>query len=283
MSFIKDLYRHPKTKYIFGFGGPRQPGKKPRNPRHTVLKFSLPLSFLLSFMKLVVPAVTWITQASPSFFSSLFLNYPSDAVFRSLFRAVLGVQVAFMLLAILQAWNFLVVWHRKDSTVRRSVVVVSGDLLLVAVAAVNVQLVKSMRAAQPTAEEVLEAVPDLELDVNGKETLERGVTIAFPSNARAIISLVCIDAAVHVAAISFWHWLLPPGWRFPVYYEPLVREKGKRESRTVGGGSPEVELVEQLREGTSGGQMTLASQFWQQEMRMPRATNRQEPEVPITS
>ena len=282
MTFIKDLYRHPKTKYIFGFGGPRNPNKKKRNPRHTVLKICLPLSLILSFVKLVVPFVAWISQASPPYFSSLFLNYPSDDVFRSLFRAVLGVQVGYMILAILQAWNFLVVWHRKDSTIRRSVVVAAGDLLLIAIAAINMQLIISMRDAQPSKEQILQAFPDIDLDNNGSEMLDRGVTHTLPSNARAIIALVCIDAAVHVAAISFWHWLLPPVWRFPVRYEPLVRQKGRKESRTLGGSSSEIELVEQLPEEISERQMTLASQFRKQEMQRQRASNSRKLEVSTT-
>lgn len=281
MSFVGDLYRHPKTKYIFGFGGPRNPDKKKRNPRHILLKICLPLSFILSFIKLVPPFVAWISQATPPSFSSLFLNYPSNDAFRSLFRAVLGVQVGYMLLTILQAWNFLVVWHRKDSTVRRSVVLAAGDLVLVAAAVANMLLVKSMRAAQPSNEEILEAFPDLDLDENGEEILGRGVTHTFPSNARAILALVCIDAAVHVAAITFWHWLLPPVWRFPVHYEPLV-QKPRGGKYSAVGGSSEVELTEQLPTETSEGQKTLASQFQEQETQRPRPRSTIEPEVRST-
>lgn len=278
MSLVKGLYRHPKTKYIFGFGGPRDPDKKKRNPRHTLLKICLPLSLTLSFIKLIGPTVTWIAQTTTPNFASLFLHYPSDDAFRSLFRTALGLQMGYLLLAILQAWNFLVVWHRKDNTVRRSVVVVVGDLLLVAVSAINIQLVNSMRAAQPSKENILEAFPDLHLDDGGRAILDNGVTHTFPSQARAMISLVCIDTAVHAAAIAFWHWLLPPVWRFPVHYEPVVRNRKNGKSSVVGGGS-EVELVEQLPAETSGGNMTLASQFQQQEVRRPSANKMGESKV----
>lgn len=282
MSLIKGLYRHPKTKYILGFGGPRDPDKKKRNPRHTLLEICLPLSLTLSFIKIIAPVAAWIAQTTTPNFASLFLNYPSDDAFRSLFCAVLGAQMGYIALAILQAWNFLVVWHRKDSTVRRSVIVVLGDVLLVALAAINIPLVNSMRAAQPSKDEILEAFPGLDLDGGGRAILDRGVTHTFPSQARVMISLVCIDAAVHVAAIAFWHWLLPPVWRFPAHYEPLVQKRKHGRSSVVGGGS-EVELVEQLPVETPGGDMTLASQFQQQETRRLRANKRRDSEVSTSS
>lgn len=277
MALIKDLYRHERTKYWFGFGGPKKDElKKQRNTRHTVLKSCLPLSALLCFAKLMVSVFSWAMTEN----ADVCLNYPSDDHFRSRFRAVLGVQVPCMVLAALQAWNFLIVWHRKNHSIRRSLLVAAGDSVLIILSAVNVSLVESMRAAAPSAEDIIEEFPDLERD-HRATYLERRLTRSFPSQSIAFLSLVCVDVAIHVSAMAFWHWLLPPVWRFPEHYEPVIREgKGKKDVfEMVRGSSSQVELVEQQSTEASNDQTSLAALFWEQEGKKLRANSRQSAEV----
>lgn len=277
MSLIKDLYRHERTKYIFGFGGPKKPGKD-RNPRHTLLKWALPLSVAVSFVKLLIPVITWITRSDRIQGRAVFLDYPSPD-FRSRFRAVLGVQVAFIAVSLLQAWDFLVVWHRKDNTVRRSVVVVLGDVLLIAIGAADVPLVNSMLAAVPSGADIQAAYPELRIDDERADTLSKGLGRTFPDVSRGLIATACVDAAIHVGAIIFWHWLLPPVWRFPVHFEPVVTRKSKKHEPEITGSDEALELLEQEPDGVPHGYTSLAAHFREQERLRSRAGSRRSVEV----
>lgn len=83
---------------------PQKAGKD-RNPRYTLLKRAL--SFC-SFLNLLIPVATWITCNDRAPGRAVIFGYPSPD-FRSRFPAVLDMQVAFIAVGRLQAWNFLIV------------------------------------------------------------------------------------------------------------------------------------------------------------------------------
>lgn len=278
MSLIKNIYRHEKTKYVFGFGGPKKPSNdgKQRNPRHSVLKWCLTLSSLTTFVKLMITTVGWLSRAEKV---PVFLNYPSPN-FHAHFRAALGLEIAFILVATLQAWNFLAVWHRRHHGKRRSMLVAAADVLLIALAAADVGIVESMIAAAPSTADVQAAFPDLAADDIRVDAFNK-LDVDFYRSSRGSLALACIDAAIHASAIAFWHWLLPPVWRFPDNYEPVVREKrGKRAPGMLGGDShsslpSSVELGElEHTNEASDGQMSLASHYRDQERRRAAAGHR---------
>lgn len=287
MSLIRKIYRHERTKYIFGFGGPKKPSidGKQRNPRRKVLKWSLTLSLCTSFLKLLIPSVGWLSRADRV---PIFLNYPSHD-FQVQIRAFLGVEIAFIALAALQAWNFLVVWHRRNHGKRRSVVVVAGDLLLIALAVADVSLVESMIAIAPSVADVQTAYPDLAADDYRVEAFA-GLANSFRLSSRGSIVLACIDMAIHASAIAFWHFLLPQAWRFPNHFEPVVREKSRKRAPGILGGDSDssplssIELTEQHDPGgASSGWTSLAAHYRDQERRRAAACHGQVTQIMVRS
>jgi hypothetical protein len=279
MSLIRNIYRHEKTKYIFGFGGPKKPRSdgKQRNPRHSVLKWCLTLSLCVSFVKLLILVVGWAFRAGKV---PMLLNYPSHD-FHVHFRGVLGVEIAYIVLAALQSWNFLVVWHRRNHGKRRSMLVAAADVLLIALAAADVGLVESMLAAAPSTADVQATFPNMAVDDDRLVYFEK-LGIDFHRSSGGSLALACIDAAIHASAIAFWHWLLPPVWRFPDNFEPVIREKrNKRAPEMLVGGSDSsppssVELTEQQHPGeASNGQTSLAAHYRDQERRRAAAGHSQ--------
>lgn len=274
MDPIKDLCHHKRPQFWFGFGRPKK-SKKQRHPRHTVLKFCLPVSALLCLIKLCPLVLNWLNHDL-----LLLLSHPSNDGLRFRLRAILGVQVSSMVVAALQAWNFLVFWHRKNNGIRRSISVVVGDLLLIILSAFNVFLVKPLRTAAPKAEDLLQTFSDLETDDRAK-SLERTLIKVLPLRSRFLIFAVLIDVATHASAIAFWHWLLPPRWRFPNHYEPLVREK-KKESNILSiadGVGVQLELIGRPPTEPPDSQTSLAAHFLEQERQKSRENIKQSAEV----
>jgi hypothetical protein len=278
MSLIKNIYRHEKTKYIFGFGGPKKPSTdgKQRNPRHSVLKWCLTLSLCVCFIKLLILTVGWAFRGSNVGYVPVLLDYPSQD-FRAQFRAVLGVEITSIVFTALQAWNFLVVWHRRNHGKRRSMLVAAADVLLIAFAVANVGLAESMIAAAPSRTDFQATLPDLAVDDYRLKLFDK-LDSDFRRSSRGSLVLACIDAAIHASAIAFWHWLLPPVWRFPDNFEPVVREKRKKRVPGMLAGdsdsspSSSVELTEQQNLGeASTYQTSLATHYRNQERRRAEA------------
>jgi hypothetical protein len=206
----------------------------------------------------------------------MLLNYPSHDL-HARFRAVLGLEISYIVLAALQGWNFLVIWHRKNHGKRRSMLVAAADVLLIALAVADVGSVESMLAAAPSKADVQATFPNMAVDDDRLVFFEK-LGIDFHTSSRGSLALACIDAAIHASAIAFWHWLLPPVWRFPDTFEPVVREKRKKRVPGILAGDSDssppssVELTDQQHPGeASHDQTSLAAHYRDQERRRTAA------------
>jgi len=248
-------YLHKTTSFWVGFSDRARRGGRGRNPRQHVFRWCLALTMLLSLVKFVVLVFFWINITDVI---TILVLYSSHDFLTRLY-AVRRLFAAFTVLAPLQVVNFLIVWPRKNHGARRSALVVAGDLLLIALTTVQSSLIESTIAVAPSAEDDLSAAA---LEVFARSF--HGFTWSF-------MALVSLDAAVHASAMAFWHWLLPPVWRFPNHFEPVVREDGRKRVPGVRPGEDDspVELAEL---SSLSCQTSLAAHFRDQEKLRARAS-----------
>ncbi|KAI1473950.1 hypothetical protein F4774DRAFT_402325 [Daldinia eschscholtzii] len=211
------------------------------NKRHLLLKICVPISITLNVIKILVICLDfaswWSVLLPESRADSDITRFVAprdipDKDVRHTFGNIIILLIVQVPTSILHMLYFVLFWHRKGKTYRRSAI-------LAVLGAVGVILAGAVLGlSQIAAEKPIDI--DRTLQLYPKLTAQHieeeydGFTQSLLMSAQFVLAASIVDALVQGVIIAFWVWLLPPYWRIPDQYEPVVVNRTKKQQRLEG-------------------------------------------------
>ncbi|KAI1802158.1 hypothetical protein F4811DRAFT_530776 [Daldinia bambusicola] len=211
------------------------------NKRHLVLKICVPISITLNAIKALVICLdfaSWwsiLLQESRANADITTFAAPRDILDRDV-RHALGNIVILLIVqvptTILHMIYFVFFWHHKGKTYRRSAILAALGTLGVILASAVLGLSQTAARKPIDVDKTLQLYPKL----TARQVQEEYDSFmqSLSMSAQFILAASIIDALVQDIIIAFWIWLLPPYWRIPDQYEPVVVNKSAKKHRLEG-------------------------------------------------
>ncbi|KAL7621087.1 hypothetical protein AAE478_008400 [Parahypoxylon ruwenzoriense] len=224
--------------------------KTPRNKRHLLLKICFPLSVLMA-VTMVFSSALNLTSLSLDLSSNTTISFaaiPEEAV-RVDRTAVAVISSLPIFLAPLSFLYFFIYWHRDDRTHLRSTILLALSTVNIAITAAGVAVAETSRGVLDI-ETALRLRPDVTAEqVQGG--YDNWLTSTLRNTKAAFVAAV-LDGIVRTGAVTFWLWLLPPQYRLPNRYEPVIHGRKKKRQAAAGDHSGSyVELVDRSEATTA--------------------------------